>query len=337
MFLFILLGNPLPPPIPINEFAVAPDSLERIELYNPTSRQIDLSGYSLWIWGHDFDTTLYVQEGVVIPPGGLVVLDESNLTGHPYLNDSAGGIHLTPPDTNVYTYFVVYYSPDWAYCHIPSSYPPPEGQSACAVFGESDWFISSYYLDTTPSFGQANDDLGKNTISGFVRNGVTGEPIGGAEVHVHLLYSPCFSEQLDYYDTTDLDGTYYIELPMGRNRLEVRVNATGYYQYFHPETLLLPYNFYDLSLEIYLEPIVGQDEVISSGVFLKIYPNPSPGILKISWSKGPQDVFIYDVLGREIKALPGELGYAEINLPPGVYLVSRGKERIRAIVKSNRR
>lgn len=335
MLFFILLGNPLPSPIPISEFAVAPDSMEKIELYNPTNSPIDLSGYRVWIWG-DGSYTLRVQEGVVISAGGIVVLDENNLTGHPYLNDSEGGIQVSSPDPNIYTYFMVHYSPDWAYCDIPSSYPPPDGQSACAVIGEPDWTFSSYYLDKTPSFGQSNDDLGTNTISGSVRNKLTGKPIQNAQVHVHLLYYPCFTDQRDYYDTTAEDGSYHIELPMGRNRLEVRVNATGYYQYFHPETLLLPYNFYDLGLDVELEPIVGQEEGFSSGTYLRLFRNPTPGLLRLSWSKGPQDVFIYDVLGREMTALPGELGGAEINLPPGVYFISRDKETIRAVVKSDR-
>ena len=333
MLLFILLENPLPPPIPIHEFAVAPDSLERMELFNPTSYPIDLSGYRVYIWSHEGSTNLWVMNGVVIPPGGLVVLDENNLTGHPSMNDTLGGIQIASPDTGVYTSFLVMYSTGYAYCDIPSSYPPPDGQSACAVLGEQDWAFSSYYLDETPSFGQPNDNLGTNTISGFVKDKSTDEPIQNAEVHVHLLCCPCFTDQRDYYDYTEGDGSYYLELPMGRIELEVITSASGYYSYFHPETLLIPYNFYDLTLDIYMEPIVGQEEEIPSEVFLKIYPNPSPGLLKISWSKGPQDVFIYDVLGREVKTLPGEIGGAEINLLPGVYLVNRGEETIRATIR----
>ncbi len=336
MAFLILLGNPLPSPIPINEFAVAPDSMEKIELYNPTISQIDLSGYRVSISSQEGSILLRVNNGVVIPPGGLVVLDETNMSGHPSMNDTLGEILISSPDTGSYNYFLVMYSTSYIYCDIPSSYPPPEGYSACAVIGEHDWTFSSYYLDETPSFGETNDDLGTNTISGFVRDKSTGEPIQGAEVYVRLLLYPCFTNQRDYYGYTGEDGDYRIELPMGRNRLEVRVNAVGYYPYFHPETLLLPYNFYDISLDIYLEPLLGQEEGISSEAFLSIFPNPSPGLLKISWSKGPVDVFVYDVLGREAKSLPGELGYAELNLPPGVYFIKRGEQRIRAVVRSDR-
>ncbi|MGC8894184.1 MAG: hypothetical protein ACP5QG_04970 [candidate division WOR-3 bacterium] len=45
-----------------------------------------------------------MKNGVVIPPGGLVVLDEANLDGHPYLNNSLGEIRVSPPDTGIYTY-----------------------------------------------------------------------------------------------------------------------------------------------------------------------------------------------------------------------------------------
>ncbi|MGB9589296.1 MAG: hypothetical protein ACP5QG_06225 [candidate division WOR-3 bacterium] len=38
--------------------------------------------------------------------------------------------------------------------------------------------------------------------------------------------------------------------------------------------------------------------------FLKVWPNLTPGTLRISWSKGPADILIYDVMGRETDALP---------------------------------
>jgi len=82
--------------------------------------------------------------------------------------------------------------------------------------------------------------------------------------------------------------------------------------------------------------MLGATEIGENADYLRLFPNPSPGLLKLSWSRGPQDVFIYDVLGRELKALPGELGYAELNLPPGVYIVKRGEQRIRAVVRTDR-
>ncbi len=101
------------------------------------------------------------------------------------------------------------------------------------------------------------------------------------------------------------------------------------------DSLDIPYNFVHLEQDIYLYSL-GTSESGEKTDYLRLFPNPTPGLLKLSWSKGPQDVFIYDVLGREMAALPGELGYAEVKLPPGVYFISRGKETIRAVVRSDR-
>jgi len=71
------------------------------------------------------------------------------------------------------------------------------------------------------------------------------------------------------------------------------------------------------------------------GEYLAAFPNPSPGVMRLSWSPGPTPVVVYDVMGRVMENLPGEAGSANLSLPAGVYLVKRGDKTIRAVVRTD--
>ncbi|RKZ02033.1 MAG: hypothetical protein DRQ10_00990, partial [Candidatus Hydrothermota bacterium] len=68
-------------PLVINEFIVQPTSSEAIEIYNPNDHDVDMSG---WIVAVELSNgtvdTATVNDGVVAPANGYVVLDRDNLS-----------------------------------------------------------------------------------------------------------------------------------------------------------------------------------------------------------------------------------------------------------------
>ncbi|MEO0140867.1 MAG: carboxypeptidase regulatory-like domain-containing protein [candidate division WOR-3 bacterium] len=320
MLWLLLVGNPHMP-IEVYEFYIGETAEES---------WVEVQGYV------DSEESLKLvtsQCTVALKPGlnwddGLVVLDTSTLEGPLCFDPISDTIKILDTLDQVWCWFD--YGPEGYSCGQSSCTPPPG--FSMAMSPNMNW----WYPDPTPTPGAHNDDWERdtNTIEGTVRDAGTGEPIQGARVFFRGSMSLCHSPDthLVYSGT---DGSYWTYIAPGWNRLTYTVSAPGYDTL--RDSLEYHCNWVHLEMDIYLNKTGTSESPGEEKAYLRLSPNPSPGLLKLSWSKGPQDVFIYDVLGREIKALPGELGYAEINLPPGVYLVSRGKERIRAIVKSNRR
>ena len=328
MLWLLLVGNPSLP-FYINEIMVAPDSLEFAEMGSEFYQ--DMTGFKV-ITRSD---TVQFKDGIVVDWGEIIVLDTSVLMGHLSLNDDMDTIKIVDPEgRDGYLFFNYSPSPSYGSCY--SAVTPPGGLSA-ALFDSGDGFFAHYYyMDSTPTPGLPNDDRdGENRLYGLVLDQETGLPVSGATVYLHLQDHPCgYFYPQDLTDATDTAGYYEIVYGPGRTLGIITTTAAGYET--ETDTLELPYNFVQIEHSIYLYPVDVAEGRGEPRPFLRLFPNPTPGLLKLSWSKGPQDVLIYDVLGREMTALPGELGGAEINLPPGVYFISRGKETIRAVVKSDK-
>ena len=320
----LLVGNPGPPLAEFREIVTAPDSVEFVELTLSLLKgyTIDLSDCFIVTPG----CTTHFKEGATVEGDVPFVLDTSLLEAPISLPDSTGFIRMVGPE-GIYGWLD--YSPNERACGSRTRTPPPGQSSSSRGMGWRWW-----YYDATPTPGAGNDDMDADTniIWGHVYDGETGQPIGGAQVDFGIDLG-CFYPNYDTVHTeSQPDGSYSVGAGVAPSYARVYVRHDGYGDWFM-DSLDIPYNFVHLEQDIYLYSLGATEASSSPAPFLRLYPNPTPGLLKLSWLKGPQDVFIYDVLGREVKALPGELGYAEVNLPPGVYFVKRGEQRIRAIVK----
>ncbi|MEO0249990.1 MAG: hypothetical protein ABIN58_10780, partial [candidate division WOR-3 bacterium] len=221
------------------------------------------------------------------------------------------------------------YGPNGSSCGQSSCAPPP-GYSM-AISPSLNW----WYPDATPTPGADNDDWDAdiNTIEGVVFDAETGDPIQDAQLLFRGSMSICHPPDT-HLVYSGPDGSYWSYIGPGWNRLIYTISAPGYDTL--QDSLEYNCNWVHLEQDMYLNKTGVSESPGEEKAYLRLFPNPSPGLLKLSWSKGPGDVFIYDVLGREMRALPGELGYAEISLPPGVYFIKREEQTIRAIVRSDR-
>jgi len=140
----------------INEFQVAPDSLERVELHpiDWMSLPFDLSGCRLVTSAG----TAIIDTGIVIESeSSFVVLGRANVTGPFGLADDSGPIVLLE-DGNSWPLDSVFYAgsrTDWPWT------PPPGTSSGLHTWMEyypepTRCFV--WYIDSTPTFGSTNDD-----------------------------------------------------------------------------------------------------------------------------------------------------------------------------------
>jgi len=326
MFLLVLLGNPAPEMM-VNELSVAPDTSEGIEItgvFGP----YDLSGWTVMT---DLCTTA-VKQGVIMDGCDQPFFINSELLeGELHLGDTAGFFKLVDTAGAIWIDFEYY--PGNESCEY-GTVAPPWGWSASHFDNGISWY---FYRDSTPTPGEPNDDLDTNRIYGVVRDGETGDPILGAEVFVYLTDYCCayyWVYPRDYYDTTDASGFFSMDIcPTKTNVALIWAEASGY-AYSDTDSIEIVCNFVHIEHNIYLYPAGVTERSGDPASFLTVFPNPSPGILKLVWSPGPDPVAIYDVLGRSVKSLPGDLGEATISLEPGVYLVKRGNKTVRAILKS---
>jgi len=318
MLWLLLVGNPHWP-IEVSEFYVGEMAEES---------WVEVTSYESALYGFRVVTS---QCTVGIKPGSggdyRFVLDTSTLEGPLCLDAVSDTIIILDSLDQMWCWFE--YGPEGSSCGQSSCAPSP-GYSM-AMSPSLDW----WYPDLTPTPGADNDDWDAdiNTIEGFVYDAETGDPIEGACLFFRGSMSLCHPPDT-HLVYSGPDGSYWTYIGPAYNALSYAVSAEGYSTLM--DTIVYNCNWVHLEQDMYLTKTGTSESHGEERAYLKLFPNPSPGLLKLSWSKGPQDVFIYDVLGREVKALPGELGYAEINLPPGVYFVSRGEQRIRAVVRSDR-
>jgi hypothetical protein len=211
VLLFALLvvasANPIMVKV-INEFQIAPDDSERIELKYFQTPTLDTLFDPLDLYGAHVITpagTASIDTHLILPGNGFAVIDTSVLNGPFGLPDSTGFLKVSHGwlDTVIYPSQVPAppptYSTAFYYCY---AYDPYEGYI----------FYGDWYPDASPTFGGPNDDYPGCVINGHVYD-ASAQPITGAQIVVNAstgaLPQPPFYKCCTTY--TALDGSYVID------------------------------------------------------------------------------------------------------------------------------
>lgn len=304
-----LIANPVVETF-FSEIQTSPDSLERLEIHPYNwfgSYPFDLSEFRLVTQ----TGTTYVNQGVVLEnENSYVVLDQSNMTGVFNLGDDSDSILLSRPNgdtiwTLIYPFRYRSYSYGcWA----------PESGMSCAIYqGWSPWpdpfDYYLWYIDSTPTFGQPNDD----TLGGIYGRVFTIDttPIGSVWVSIK---GPQGGD--DYYIYTP--GTTFEFHPIGPGIFEVSALRTGYAQGFYPESVRVGANETRTGVNIYLEPLPLIEEQSSSlDNQLPIKSTILGSVLTIASN---ERAFLFNITGKKVANLvPGKNNLN--HLSPGVYFL----------------
>lgn len=224
-----------------SEVQVAPDSLERIELF-PYS---GIGGFPYSLAGSRLVTragSAVVNSGVVFEnESSYVVLDRSNLTGTFSLGDTGDLVRFVlngEPETLSLVY------PANPYRDPGRSLVPPAGMSS-AVY---QWWEGTYpdlydvytwYLDSTPTFGARNDDNAGGVFGTVMDDDSVG--LAGATV---TLSGPNGAFRMTTWSgyPWPYGLGYYFQKPTGPGRFQMSVTHPGYLPWAMPESLVLSTN-----------------------------------------------------------------------------------------------
>jgi len=303
--LSVLIANPYPEYIAINEFQTAPQWFERIELrsvLNPARHPFEIGG-----------SQIVTNAGIAIVDSGvcfdtwpyIVVLDSTNTTGTFSLGDDSDYIRAYVSDGNA-TF-------DWEVRYPGRSWVPPRGASASLAH--------YYYVDLSPTFGGWNDDAGGG-IWGHVRD--QDSALNGATVRVTSAYGYGTLALGTHRDS--LYGSGYFGLkPTGPGRFVVTVECSGYLPYTYPETLELAVNE-GRQLNIYLERAGVAEEHTNSTYVVELRQRGRTLVLNAD-RPGVVLVSVYDNLGRirmseKVGVGSGSKELALPSLQSGVYFAS---------------
>ncbi len=200
----------------LSEYQAAPDSLERVEVHliNFPSETLDLSGCHVCTRAG----TATIMSGIKVTDSDYVVLDTSNLTGVFGLADDSDHVALVSPSGADTLDYVAYPEGGWtprpgmsgALTRYYLPQPPPE-----PFLEEFVW-----YVDSTPTFGQPNDDT-QGAISGYVYD-QDSTPLDYASVQIscpqgcRLVYTNNYGYPSGYYlfNATG-PGTYWVTASWG--------------------------------------------------------------------------------------------------------------------------
>ncbi|OYD15168.1 hypothetical protein CH333_06450 [candidate division WOR-3 bacterium JGI_Cruoil_03_44_89] len=262
LVIFCLTGIISADPIPlmISEFQTSPDSLERIELNYYTLGELTVVTRA---------GTAYVDTSLLSEC--FPVIDSTNTEGNFSLDDVCDTITIFfSEDLYVDTLSLIYPVP----C-LPAPPPYASGSHFYQTYVGEDW-----YIDSTPTFGEVNDDYPYCRISGAVFGGDS-VPIEGAEVKATL------HEFWDWVDTSDVDGSYsFTDIYPGSYTLIA--TRDGYY----PDTIgvsthaLCPAEEVDFYLSIMGIEEESNHEFSIVNLQLYVHPNPFSTTTVISYSIG---------------------------------------------------
>ena len=294
----------------INEFQTAPDSLQRIELHWwPGFESVTLVGWEI--------VTSYGTAAIDTPivlDSNYVVIDSTNTSGIFKLDKNHDSIRIHDRDgwwveQLSYPEYTPFYPGD-----APT--PPPGASAARFVMWANDhnmnYQIVDWYIDSTPTFGKANDDYPGCIITGKVFD-KDSTPIKEATVtalyRLYLGYdvSPldscksCISDRNGYFEIDSLiPGTYRVIAKM---------------QGFYSDTKeVVTYAMYPSTLDFCLS-FVGINELdTSKQLNPKILVSPNPFIQStriviqdLGFREGELvDLKIYDLSGQLVRALRSE-------------------------------
>jgi hypothetical protein len=312
----------------INEFQTAPDSLERIELHETPfmGGPIDLSGWTIITSAG----TATINSGTILPYDGYVIIDRTNTTGIFSLNDMQDSIILYDNMGWIYD-MVSWHSLPARWGHAPA---PPFGGSS-AIYHEN-WSAyvnpANWYIDSTPTFNQANDDW--SSISGRITN-QSGQP-----VRVEVCANGLSGGSADFSDSL---GNYTIA-GLGEGKYWLRTFSFNYPQGNYPESVSVGYNQHITGINITL-PFSGIELVnksTTSDVFFSL-SNPIRDNSKISFillEKAKAIIRVYDTQGTLVRTLfNGRLNAGthqfglNLNTNPGIYFLNSQIGEQKAITK----
>ena len=278
-----------------SEFQVAPDSLERLELHFYSGQcPVDLSGARIVTRAG----TAVVDSGLVLDSTNYLVIDRSNTSGTFSLADDSDFVWLIiPPETTVVNSLRYPANPNR---NPVGSWRPPHGLS-CALTTWSEYWpprdefvtVETWYVDSTPTFGMANDDDGGG-ISGIIYDH-NGRPLTQANVVISAAHGAAqMQSAVRYY----WPAGYYEEVPTGPGVFFVTASKPGYLSGCYPDSIRLNTDERRSDIHVYLYPVGLADQAVASG-------RARPGIfwyagrlLIISDHAGRAHITVFDELGR---------------------------------------
>ena len=322
----------------INELQVAPFDSQRVELHYFERETADtIYGDTIPLINTPFLTpagSSYVDTNIYFAVDSYAVIDPSVLSGSFGLPYDSGYIN---------TYHNYWY---WDSVVYPDEVPGPPYNASVARFHffcyDSTWYppwclIDDWYIDSTPTFGYANDDYPGCIITGHIRD-YSGSPLLGARVTARIdewgfvIYNPPqYSKCCTTF--TDSQGTYSFDslLPL---YYYIDVYAEG----FMPDTQMssLLKNVTPDTINFYMQ--LGIAENRSDGHIAKtyIYPNPIRNSFNIVLSKPSSYINIYDVAGKlrikiENMSASNTISVDCSRLPNGIYFVAVNKRKLKII------
>ncbi len=331
----VLVSNPIKLEI-INEFQT--DTTQRIE-YHPNFMGGSLLNDSLLTPAGlaIIDTPIY------IPDTGYAIIDTSVLSGPFFLPpDSGFMISLTPRDTVIYPYDGYYYI-------VPV---PPPGTSAAKFYlnlGIDGW-LKDWYIDSTPTFGYANDDYHGCRISGYVYDS-SGSPIINAQVITrttfdiyvsHPFYECCttYTASTGFYSFDSLLPTsYWVKVNTFNYEPDSQMTAV-----LHSIEPLTNFNFYLVGINEFNNTISLKPKLEASPSLFRRTTTirySIPAMTEKSFNTIQPFLKIYDASGRIVKSFRtfGQSNAVRWNgddnggrlLPSGIYFITVPGKRIKVI------
>jgi hypothetical protein len=296
----------------VNEFQVAPDSCECIELHCNAWQP----GFPLDLSGWEIQTEAgiaAVNSGTVLETeSSFVVIGPHNTTGTFDLADSAGFIVLI--DTYGDTVEIVRYPGDAGNGRFydTESWTPPSGMSAsmhCWTWGWPDPILFlDWYTDSSPTLGYENDD-GEAQICGTVRDRNL-NPVDEAEVRIS---GPDGYETFMSWPT--FEGTF--QFHVGWGTFLVTAAKDGYLPGAYPESVTVHVDEEVRGIDVILYPL-GVEE--------------SPVTRRPAQAAGR--TLLLDVLGRRVAEMEQAAGITGVT--PGVYFLrsaeGSGRPAVRKVV-----
>lgn len=322
----------------INELQVAPFDSQRVELHYFEREAADtIYGDTIPLINTPFLTpagSSYVDTNIYFAVDNYITIDQSVLSGSFGLPYDSGYIS---------TYHNYWYLDSVVY---PDDVPGPPYNASVARFHcfcyDSTWYppwclIDDWYIDSTPTFGHANDDYPGCIITGYVRNAI-GSPLSDARVTAWIdevgfvIYNPPqYSKCCTTY--TDSLGAYFLGylLPC---RYYVDVYAEG----FMPDTQVSIHLKCATPDTINFVLQLGITEDISNNRLVEthVYPNPIRNSFNILLSTPAPYIKIYDVTGKliqniEIKSTSNKISINCSTFSNGIYFIAIDKEKFKVI------
>ncbi len=338
IFSCIVNANPIIKHV-INELQVAPFDSQRVELHYFEREAADtIYGDTIPLMNTLFVTpagTSYIDTNIYFAVDSYAVIDPSVLNGSFGLPYDSGYIN---------TYHNYWY---WDSVVYPDEVPGPPYNASVARFHcfgyDSTWYppwclIDDWYIDSTPTFGHANDDYPGCIITGHVYD-YGGSPLGDARVTAtarisggFVIYNPPqYSKCCTTF--TDSQGTYSFDslLPL---YYYVDVYAEG----FMPDTQMssLLKNVTPDTIDFYLQTGIAENGSTEYITEIFIYPNPIHNSFNIILSKPSPNIKIYDVTGKlqlniENKSASSKISIDCSRFSSGIYFIAVGEQRLKAI------